>query len=1480
MSNQKSKCIIPNFVIIAAMAEIPATEYVWKHFFHERLRPQDKLLIISRFNSDHPGVRGARGSRITNHGLQGANAKSKIRNPKSKIQNGIALVAVLAILVVLAIMAASFTALMNIENKQSNVQMQSQQLDMLINSGLEQAKAIITVDEIKASREETVSDIANTFVKNSADNFQYSKWFTVKDQTGKIFGRYRLRLEDEAAKVNINKAFLLEKSKGTGWDTGEISLPNALGIPKKSAEKIIRYKYGKNNLPGGRGDDDQNNLILMSDGIDNNANGTIDEDDEGINDPREYTAEHLKGDDTKFSSMTEMMNILIGNKHISPKLRNGIMKEIPRRATIYSIDKSGSATLPNKIPSDINSITTRECRRLLIKANSISPFEPNSSKQMQLAANVIDYRDENHVLSTLGSTYGVEAICFNEILANDDSVTHDLVVARNATWQPKNWWRDNFGMVDDERCTYCVDTFFGCIPDSPTMLSKRFQVLDPRRAWHIKKKGNKTVGKLDSAGGGKWRITFPGAIGNQGMSIEETLYIEGVCSKNLPFDIPPGNKDYLKWPTKRQLDPVMNFKPQFSGNQYRNYCKEVLNVLKKVNINYKRYRPQMRNNYFRNSLVCIYGWQNTSNENPPALGLFKIISSDNNSITFDGKNYYGNNSKYDFKKKFNDAGMSNTYYDLSVSINSWANSRAYSFLPNANQTFLIRSRRPIAGNYYRIVFGRLPYKTGSEGQINGYPDRLGVSGVIGGDFSEDKNFEKRKWLYNDGTPIRTKRGGWLDLLVTSPPEISREKKIGQVLNYIRMEAPEVVEMYNASATPVSLANWRVICNTGTLATQIGRIRNTAYYDQKLRRRIIDNNPVVQPDGHFYLVNNTKLFDSWYGNADNEWGSKANEQVPVFQMDEENWGITYEIDKVKFNTTLGGVIITLKGLNFDAREVFKGETIKFVDKDNKDDPKSWNNVFTYVVADKDRTKTLTKNQFFTWLLGDINYLKNAKVMILGLPHAGGFVSLTLKNEYDQVCARTVDYGKVETDEINFTTEKIDPTKSEWIKRQKSSIGGTENKARNKVMQSHLSEKFFIKNGPYCSIAELGRVTTGGNFQRVADSGDISKGLNALSGLANVMGTSSIRLESCLGDVTRNGWKQAYDEVESSALRSITCKNGGWSENKWIGHTLRFLTGPLRGEKYPIVSNSKRTITLGERNSKYTPRSAPDRKLLKPNKEDKFSIGPGYVTPMCYTRRSGASAVWTWKNAIPYSGTYNFYIYGLNDAIDTTEFLEENNNASLDVELWNYADKTFEFLIKKAKYGKQDSFNAGKIKPENISDDGTVKMRLTAHNVVERNTEDKSGKTMVGSGGKQTGIAWFNYAIVTPVPVVGRVNINTATQRLLESLPGIGSELANNISEGIGQNEKKTLKPYQKLGDVLKVKGMTPKIFEKCANLFALDSSVFTIEVEAQIMEGRRSRRPKADDSHAEEIIAARKKRFIINYDTTENNNIKFKLLEIN
>ncbi len=94
----------------------------------------------------------------------------------------------------------------------------------------------------------------------------------------------------------------------------------------------------------------------------------------------------------------------------------------------------------------------------------------------------------------------------------------------------------------------------------------------------------------------------------------------------------------------------------------------------------------------------------------------------------------------------------------------------------------------------------------------------------------------------------------------------------------------------------------------------------------------------------------------------------------------------------------------------------------------------------------------------------------------------------------------------------------------------------------------------------------------------------------------------------------------------------------------------------------------------------------------------------------------------------------------------------------------------------------------------------------------------------------------------------------------SLPGINSALAGNIYEGVDRDGKKNLKPYENPGDLFKVKGMSPDIFERCVNILCLDSSAFTVEVEAEILKLKSNEKPAKVD--AKSILASRKKRFVI------------------
>ena len=1396
--------------------------------------------------------------------------------------HGIALVAVLAILVVLAVLASTFVVFSRIESKQSATTAESLTLDMLLRSGLEQAKAELCANE--------------DFLPSSP------KWFIVKDKTGKLVGRYKINFEDEAGKVNLSTAYLLKKSaSGVGWNTGEIALPAALKISKKLSKKIIDYRYGKNHVPGARGDDDENNVILSSDKIDNDADGLIDEADEGIDDPGEYSSWNPLGDDRKFTSVGDMLNVFMKSiKSASPGSKNAIRQEIPKRATVYSTDKPGSKTLPINKPSDINCFSPRECRRKIDAANNAQTFEPIASKRSQLAVNAIDYRDENHVLSTLGSIYGVEAVCFNEVVANDESCTFlvrdgnscdgmlsTYTFVKNKPSDARDnvdeYWEKYIGATDGKR------TFFGIAWPYLVIPGRGWYTFDPRYAWRVTPKKN--IGRFNYLpGSGKMSVTLPQGPGKKGGSGTGAIlenYCRGRQGNPLLIEPPaklPGAPAGWDWtPPSLRNDAAFwsfaNWGLRNVDQSYTDLYKDLMKVLKKMHLSQNGH-PKLPNNFFKGCYALIYTWGGPEGTKGQPVGTYKVhSSSSSHNFSIDKRDVF---TRKTFESRIRQIynlkpeDKIDDYIDISVCFFGWGNCHASAELPNVNNMYVARSRRPIGKRYFKILVSRMP-KGGTFGmKEKGYLcTDLGVSGKINGKHTEDSDpttHESYKyWWYNDGKPIRTDGNGWLSVILNSSKKANFRSGVAQELAYLRMVAPEVSEMYNASATPVSLANWRVICNTGALATEIGRIRRTAYYDTKLKRRVVDDNPVVRPGGHFYLVNDVELFDGWYGNADNKWGSRADEQVPVFQMDKQRWGVMYKIQKTKMfypnDTSEGaaraGLAIYLQNENFK-KNLFNKETFQFINEDEKTDPKSSHNFFFPVISEF----AYRNNEIFTTTGTEVDNSYN--VMVLGLPQRGGIVSLTLKNEYDQVCARTVEYGSLESDEFDYSSQKSDPTKPIWFKR-KVTVGGTETEALNKALKSRKRVGFFIKNGPFANVGELRKITSTKQFEQLGAAGDASKAKLMLGAIADVMCSSYLRLESCANNVERAGWKVARGEVDTYTLKSVSSKNVDWENDQWAGQKIRFLTGALRGESFPILSNSKKTIILADKKSKTIPRSSPNRKPLKPQKGDIFSVGPGYKSAFCYTRQGNESGTWTWHKMIPVKGAYDLYIYGLNDSINTTEFLEENRNASIDVDVWNFKTKNFQNLCQKKRYGKSDCFRAGKISPDNISDAGDIKIRLTAHNVVKREGRNEATKTVQK---QSSGFAWFNYAMITPLPVVGRVNINSASQNLLAALPGINPKLAEYIFNGTDNNNKNTLKPYKKLSDILNVKNMTPEIFERCCNILSVDSSFYTVEVLAQTF--KPGVKNEKNNFQKNDIASSRKKRFVIELD--KNNNYKIDVIE--
>jgi hypothetical protein len=750
--------------------------------------------------------------------------------------------------------------------------------------------------------------------------------------------------------------------------------------------------------------------------------------------------------------------------------------------------------------------------------------------------------------------------------------------------------------------------------------------------------------------------------------------------------------------------------------------------------------------------------------------------------------------------------------------------------PNILTRYTVRGLEP--GKYY------LPVVNGLEGD-NGRELGFAPMDRIWRD-DRERIDDRRQWYYggedDDAVYERASQGmGAMDVYIKSGDNVRMNNHTHLVgLIFVR---PEVMELINVSPNPISLKNWTLTFNTGTIANDIGQIESC--YGYSPRGGQVMSNPLIEGNGYMYLVNDVRLFNSEFGSGTpTEWGRNASQQIPVWEIPRDSWGVQYEISGYQTDTSPYSQWIKVFTRNERFKEnQFAGEVLELRDTRSPDGRKDAGHGTRYGVAENGPNWFQINAWTIGWQRDRFNPSTGCDTMMLvGMPAKGGVVSMTLKNEYKQITSRTVEYDYLDQEPRDWygrSVEKLDPTHYNWRVVQQPSISGRPRSARNRSMKGSEALDVVIKNGPYNSVAELQQVRSSRDFENIGGGRAGGESERTMSALASAFANSSIRLEAGDEECERTGWRVAAGRVQSSGPGNVTVAGGRWESDQWEGQTLRFLTGSLRGESFPIAGNTRVSLDLSDADAggrERVPYSAPSRKSLMPSRGDIFTIGPGFASPLCYTRRSNEAGTWTWRNRVPVPGAYDLYIFGLSDSINTTEFLEENDNASLDVLVWNYRTGEFDTLCQRKQYGKEDSFNAGRISADHVSAVGDFRLQLVSHDVTEDDQTDQPGMTAVGR--QRTGFCWFNYAVLAPVPVFGRVNVNTASVRVLRSLPGIDAQLATAIARGIDSSGRPTLKPYRQLGDLLKVKGMDLAAFERFVNLVMLESYTYTVAVEAQ------------------------------------------------
>ncbi len=1307
---------------------------------------------------------------------------------KKNQNHGIALVAILAVLTILGIMASVFVIQMRMESKTAETFLLRNKTDMLMLAATEHAKSQIYDDSITTpDTDSTLEPWDINFSSSSKDpkkavningsQDQYSKWFYVRDKEGLVIGRYAVSIEDEAGKINANTASSINsKTQNQGIETSEIILSDgkSRGIPfsTKTAKKIIAYRYGRDKKPGqANADDNANNVSLMYDGIDNNGNGLIDEPDEGIDEPLEYNPLTPYWDDRSFSSINDVAK-LCGIKNLKGK------SFLKKYCTVYSHlrdtywDESKSVM---QLPVNVNVSTTRQIHKVLKRGNDRKPFEGSSRNLRVLAANIIDYRDENQVLTTLGSDYGIESICFNEIMAVNGSYTFEsdsaITVHRYGSWfYPQRRNTDPFNY---------------------------------RAGWKVK-----TIQNL----GGSRSVMRAGEK-------EKLPAVKITLSEPTQWDNSNGSRSKYK--------KIISTTGGWVPDVFKNALLVVATDKRGTDL---KYFPIAGND--KNSLYVCY-----NNSKDYTLEELHSVTNKDATVRIDTMWWYEAANWCVFPEQ-TDIWHMPTQFDSKInrpdSLYYYVYLAEQSFTRDIGSAF---AHYPLTENMpsSRPYKGYNPYMDTDGSPKNSSETRM--SSISAADLKGTtlqmpngvKEMDLLRTPYKNGEAVRAKKG-YIQICVTSGKDTgyiggmnrTSDKKAfanKHCIDAMYVMRPDIVEIMNISDQPISLNNWQIIVNTGDSVNRVGLIRNVPHYSMDRHGRYDDPNPTIPAHGYFYLTNNRYYFDKVYGSAKSgTWGDSSSETYGCYELPASLWGIRYKI--VAINVAR----VKVKGANWK-KDQMKGEMVEFQSTSRPKNSNGISGIRRGIVGNTKDTLRLSVNAYGTGVrVGD-------DAIIVGLPGAGGFLSMTLKNEYNQIATRIVEYGSLDPSDIEYSTQKIDPTRYDWQISKKPTFGGTEALARNHGVSANVKDQANIKNGNYSSLVEFQSVKTAKKFEKVGSAQGGKGSFQILKAIGKYFTTSGIRLDPEEKDVHISGWSPTFGKAVFSKSGLIKAENVSWTPNIWEYQKLRILSGKQRGETFLVTGNTENSITVDGY-------SVPGGKLLSINKDDSFTLGPGYSTPMYYTSREAEEGVWEWKNRDLHKTYYGIYLAGLNDSIDTTEFLEENYNAKIEVLAYNFTtreydelpidfgDKTLNDLygnpgskVGRFQYEKSDLVFCGFIGPENISTEKGIKIKLISHGL--NNT-------------KCSGLAWFDYIYLTPGSSYGKINVNTAQPRILASLSGIDHPLAKNIHLGLDSFNKTTLKPYKDLTDLLDVKGMTSKKFGSICNLITVRSDQFRINIIAQTL----------------------------------------------
>ncbi|MFC1709092.1 lamin tail domain-containing protein [Candidatus Omnitrophota bacterium] len=317
---------------------------------------------------------------------------------KQNKQNGQAIVLVLTILAVVTVIGFTFLYMSQVQLRGATSHLARLQTKYLAEAGINHAKELIEFDK-QANSIDTYDDVWSTALQGNDldldnDGILDSQWFYIQDDQGNPIGRYAVLVSDEAGKININTAGQNTGGVGSsqGYSTYEINLSKFFDNLDLDGSYLISdifdYRYGEDGKPGiTNKDDNDNNYSLESDSIDNDADGIVDEANEGVDEPDEFDPGKPVGDDHPFVLAAELKSL--------SGIDSEKFEEISRFITVSSKDRE--VDFNGSLRQNINYIKSDNLIKIMLDRGIANAW--------QKSVNIIDSIDRNYARTRVFKHY-------------------------------------------------------------------------------------------------------------------------------------------------------------------------------------------------------------------------------------------------------------------------------------------------------------------------------------------------------------------------------------------------------------------------------------------------------------------------------------------------------------------------------------------------------------------------------------------------------------------------------------------------------------------------------------------------------------------------------------------------------------------------------------------------------------------------------------------------------------------------------------------------------------------------------------------------------------------------------------------------------------------------------------------------------------------------------------------------------------------